>query len=213
MVKKNKNSKKISRKRPAKKEVDIPVFVVGRKKLEEVFSAQDQTEKLIGESLKIIRDEEDLPVFENSFFSDKKEIAGGEEREVAASFKETKKDSHLEKRPDSPVLKTSPKHVAPLSYRKKKFIMWGSVVVLVGAIFFIWLIGLKNTFSSLPGLASYTFVRSAGGFFEETEAKVSAFGASLGNLENAIIKEADEAVVDKMKEKILVDELKDKLEN
>lgn len=195
-----------------KREVDIPVFVVGGKKFRDAVQEEQSARSFSGEGLKIVRGEDDLPVVEHSVFVPKEE-------EMVDNLKKSKKQVRPEESPNPvPASRNAVlKHGAFLSEGRKKTIMFVSVVVLASAIFFIWLIGLKNNFSGMLGLASYTFSRNAGGVLEEAGAGIDKLGDGLSNLEDALIREAresaDEAVVDKLKEKILVEELKSKLDN
>lgn len=212
MSPKAKSEKKISRRRTVKREVDIPVFVVGGKKSRDAVHEEQSARSFSGEGLKIVRGEDDLPVVEHSAFVPREE-------EMADNLKKIKKQFHSEESLNPVPAKRSTvlKHSAPLSEGRKKAIMFVSVVVLASAIFFIWLIGLKNNFSGMLGLASYTFSRNAGGVLEEAGAGIDKLGDGLSNLEDALIREtsesADREVVDKLKEKILVEELKNKLGN
>jgi hypothetical protein len=212
MSPKAKSEKKISRRRTVKREVDIPVFVVGGKKFRDAVQEEQSARSFSGEGLKIVRGEDDLPVVEHSVFVPKEE-------EMVDNLKKSKKQVRPEESPNPvPASRNAVlKHGAFLSEGRKKTIMFVSVVVLASAIFFIWLIGLKNNFSGMLGLASYTFSRNAGGVLEEAGAGIDKLGDGLSNLEDALIREAresaDEAVVDKLKEKILVEELKSKLDN
>ncbi len=190
-----KKSKKIVRKKSGRKEVEIPVFVISKKEK----AAAKAEEKKFG----IFKDGDNLPVFKNFFPGTPDEEKNGLEEKTYKKEAEVlvyKKES-LRKKSLLPEL-------------PRKIIMWASVAVFACLIFFIWFSGLKNNFSGWFGSASYTFARQ-GEILEEV-----GNGAEEVNNEAAVSEEAGQEgdgvdgkeILDQIKEKILVEELKNKLE-
>lgn len=217
MVKIVKRNKKTGHKNPRRKEVEIPVFVIRKK--EQIVSSTAGKKAVPGKDEKsvkefgILKDEDDLPVFQN-FSESADEEKNQDEAEVEKEWKYLKDATHKK---DTDVLvseKKSPKKKILLSESKKRIIMWASVAVFACLIFFIWFSSLKNNFADLFGSVSFTFSRSEG-VLEEV-------GDSLEELKDQInssveMKEeeggdGEEGLLDQIKEKILVEELKEKLE-
>ncbi|MFH2136797.1 MAG: hypothetical protein ABII19_04210 [Patescibacteria group bacterium] len=204
MVKKNK--KTVSKKRSTKKrEVEIPVFVISKKERAVATKAEEKKE------LGIFKDRDDLPVFQNFFPADQEEE---KQEEVKKEWKHFKNAAHKKEAEVLISKKENQKRGPLLPESRKRIIMWASVAILACLIFFIWFSGLKNNFSGLLGSVSYTFSRSEG-VFEEA-------GDSLEELNNEAVAPEEtagensetvdgEEILDQIKEKILVEELKSKL--
>ena len=204
MVKKNK--KTVSKKRSTKKrEVEIPVFVISKK--ERAVAAKVEEKKELG----IFKDRDDLPVFQNFFPADQEEE---KQEEVKKEWKHFKNTAHKKEVEISVSKKENQKRGPLLPESRKRIIMWASVAILACLIFFIWFSGLKNSFSGLLGSVSYTFSRSEGVFEEASD--------SLEELNNEAVAPEEtagensetvdgEEILDQIKEKILVEELKSKL--
>lgn len=214
MAKIVKKNKKIVRRHSGRKEVEIPVFVISKKEQippsakenQSVFEEKGKGSKEFG----ILKDKEDLPVFENFLVSSKET----KEKDVEKEWSNLKVSTHKK---DTGVLvsgKKGSKKAILLSESGRRIIMWASVAVFACLIFFIWFSSLKNNFFNFFGSVSYTFARQEGAL-EEVDNGLE----ELENQTNASLEEAeteagdnDEGVLDQIKEKILVEELKNKLE-
>lgn len=218
MVPKVKKSKKISRKRSPKKEVKIPIFVISKKESSAGGAKKhffESRESSGAESLKIVKDGDDLPVLERMVSVLEGEGAGkNREEEVGKEWQKIKNQTHHKNLAVSLSERKEKRSAASLSEKHKRTIMWVSVVVLSCAIFFIWIFGLKNNFFEIFGSASYTFSRSEGAL-EEIGNSLEELGSQLSNSEEAPASQpaasSEEGIADKIKEKILVEELKSKL--
>ena len=214
MAKIERKSKKIVRRNSRRKEVEIPVFVISKKEevvVPEVKNVRMAEEKDFG----IVKDGDDLPVFQN--FSATVRSHNDEEKiEEELQNERARLKSAMLKKDDGESVKEekkSKKH-APLSEPRKRIIMWTSVAVLACLIFFMWLSSLKNNFSEIFGSASYTFSRTEE-IFEEVEGSVEELNDQAAALEEVSENGGEGSgneVLDKIKEKILVEELKSKLE-
>jgi hypothetical protein len=215
MALKLKENKKVGRKKSPKKEVEIPVFVISKKEtvgFKKHFSEFEELRE--ADNFRIARDKDDLPVLEKLVsVSD----SGAEEKthgeNIQDEWKEIKNQTHQKSLSVSTAEKKE-KRSAPLSEKNKRAILWVSVTVIACLVFFVWLYNLKNSFSGIFGSASYTFSRSAGAL-QEVSSSFGQFQNQLSNLKNAVENQSaagtDQGVVDQIKEKILVEELKDKL--
>lgn len=200
-VKKNKT---IARgKRGSKKEFEIPVFVIQNKQKSGADSSEVM-EKIKYESLsqidndlRVVQDAEDLPILEDSNFSDFKD----------SGFLETK--DLMEKAEIEEKISASPPE-------KRKTIMWFSVAVIAGLIFFIWLVVFVKNFS-------FSFGPQNPFTLQEGEDSWEKFKSDWGNLrsqwlsfdeilEQKRVGEASQQVIEKMKEKIFLEKFKNKLE-
>ncbi len=213
-----KKSKKINRKVSAKKEVEIPVFVISKNEhkippQEEKYSFTPK--QSADEGIKIVKDEDDLPVFRNSADSDSRPLVQNEdkEEEIKKTWGNLKHQTHSRNFAVAvPEKKNQEK--THLSENKRRAIMWTSVAVLAGVIFFIWLSSLKNNFSEIFGSVSYTFSRS-GEIMGEVENSINELESQTPAAEETPKGEEtiniENTVLDEIKEKILLEELKNKL--
>lgn len=208
-----KKKKKIIRRQSRRKEVEIPVFVISKK--ERAVAPRIEKEK---EKIGIFKDGEDLPVFKNFYSADRSH--GGEEKDEEEIRGELERLKNISQKKEPEVLAEKPKshkQGALLSEKRKRIIMWGSVAVFACLIFFIWLSSLKNNFSDLLGSSSYTFLR-ADGILEEVEENKNMEEVKNQNVpseEEVLGSEktgSGEGTLDQIKEKILVEELKDKVQ-
>ncbi|MFA5413642.1 MAG: hypothetical protein WC348_03825 [Patescibacteria group bacterium] len=213
MAKIERKSKKIVRKNSRRKEVEIPVFVINKK--EEVFVSEVKNVRTAEEKdFGIVKDRDDLPVFQN--FSTTVHDRDDEEKiEEKLRDERARLKNAMLKKDDSESVKEEKKSKkqAPLSEPRKRIIMWTSVAVLACLIFFMWLSSLKNNFSEFFGSASYTFSRTEE-VFEEVEGGVEELNDQTAAPEETPenTESADGGVLDQIKEKILVEGLKSKLE-
>ncbi|MBI5071971.1 hypothetical protein HZB93_03745 [Candidatus Falkowbacteria bacterium] len=213
-----KKSKKTNRKVSVKKEVEIPVFVISKNERE--ISPKEEKysfapKQSVDEGLKIVKDEDDLPVFRNSADSDSRPSVKNEdkEEEIKKTWGNLKHQAHSRNFTVAVPEKKNQKK-AHLSENKRRAIMWTSVAVLAGVIFFIWLSSLKNNFSEIFGSVSYTFSRS-GEIMGEVENGINELESQTPAVEEtpeggAVINSED-PVLDEIKERILLEELKNKL--
>lgn len=220
MASKVKENKKINKKRSPKKEVEIPVFVISKRERTAILAKNFSgiKEQPDAENFWIAKDKDNLPVLERKVSNLNCEAEGktGEEK-IGNAWQEIKKQAHQKNLTVSSAEKKSEKKgkgAAPLSERHKKTILWVGVTVIASLIFFIWIYNIRNSFSGIFDSASYTFSRS-GGVLEEVNNSLSQFENQLSNLQNNLKDQstagADQSVVDQLKEKILVEELKNKL--
>jgi hypothetical protein len=214
MAKTERKSKKIVRKNSRRKEVEIPVFVINKK--EKVFVPEVKAVRMAEEKdFGIVKDRDDLPVFQN--FSATVHGRNDEEKiEEKLRDERARLKNAMLKKDDGESVKEEKrsKKQAPLSEPRKRIIMWTSVAVLACLIFFMWLSSLKNNFSELFGSASYTFSRTEE-IFEEVEGSVEELNDQAAALEEVSEKDGEGSgneVLNQIKEKILVEELKSKLE-
>lgn len=226
----SKIKKKSARKRvsPKKKEVEIPVLVVRKKENKAVGAAVVQenyfpAEERIPEKYQILKNDNDLPVFEkNNFVSEESVMAdlstASEEEEMARAVKRIREGVRAEKvkSEDAPAGEKAEKK-SGWSLAKRKIIMWASVAGIAFAVFVIWASVIKNNFSFDWGAKSYTVFREASGNWQETETLLDELSQERVDIEKAMnqgqtAESGSNEVVDKLKEKILVDELKNKLE-
>ncbi|MFA5129043.1 MAG: hypothetical protein WC445_03720 [Patescibacteria group bacterium] len=217
MAKIVKRNKKTVHKHPRRKEVEIPVFVIREK--EQIVSPAARKKATLGKDEKganefgILKDGDDLPVFQN-FSESADEEKNQDEVEVEKEWKYLKDATHKK---DTDVLvseKKSPKKKVLLSESKKRIIMWASVAVFACLIFFIWFSSLENNFANLFGSASFTFSRSEG-VLEEVGDSLEEFKEQINSSVETTEAEGgdgEKGLLDQIKEKILVEELKDKVQ-
>jgi hypothetical protein len=222
MAEKAKTVKKIGRRKPALREVEIPILVVNTKKAE----ASQPENKVIAEAVKngnifpqIIKDENDLPVFEGVSVGEENFSATRTEEETAELMRETRlaEKERREVREET-ASKDLARGISAWSPAKKKAVMWFGVAAFAAVIFLVWISVLGKNLSFNLGSSSYTYLREAA---ENPELKQSFENVKelWSDLENAAGEEAGtdaEAAgdtLDKLQEKILVEEMKNKLEN
>lgn len=194
MAKVLKKNKKIVRKKSGRREVEIPIFVISKKEK----AAAKAEEKKFG----IFKDRDNLPVFKNFF-------PGAPDEEKNGLKEKTHKEAEA-----LIYKKESLRKKSLLPESGKRIIMWASVAVFACLIFFMWFSGLKNNFSGWFGSASYTFDRQ-GESLEEVGngAEEVSNGAAVSEEEGQAGEVVDgKEILDQIKEKILVEELKNKLE-
>jgi hypothetical protein len=209
---------KLGRKRPVRKEFLIPVHVVGQgkngilsAKKEEIFDAPTGEKNFP----KIIEDENNLPVFrretpgiapaeKDGQISEEQaaEMIRGERRAAP----ESGKPSAAEEKGEGP---------GSWSLAKKKTVMWASVAAVTAVIFFVWLSVVGRNLSLNFGSNSYTYLRDS--------VNSQGLGKSFGNLQNQWTElgeylksqpaaASEEQTLGKLKEKILIEEMKNKIE-
>jgi cytochrome c-type biogenesis protein CcmH/NrfG len=219
MVKKA--SSKVGRKRPARKEFLIPVHVVGQtnkgvlsKEKEEIFDAPSGEKNYP----KIIEDENNLPVFEREVpeidLEGKDSLVSEEQaaqiiREQRRAAMESRKSPGTEE--DGESGKTG-----GWSLAKKKTVMWASVAAVTAVIFFIWLSVVGKNLSLNLGSNSYTYLKDSvnNQGLDESFENLQDQWKELGEyLENQPAAENEEQALGKLKEKILIEEMKNKIEN
>ncbi len=214
MTKLAKKGKKTVRKNSRRKEVEIPVFVISKKEKVNTSVVRGKTapkkNKEREKEFTILKDKDDLPVFHN--FSN---IPAGDKRQEEFEGERNNSKSAAHKNIKE-VIEERVLEKAPLPESKKIIIMWASVAVFACLIFFVWFSSLKNNFSDFFGSTSFTFSRQDGTLEE--------LNRNLEELENQtnFPKEKTEPVgtidgketdfLGEIKEKILVEELKNKLE-
>jgi hypothetical protein len=222
MAEKAKTVKKIGRRKPARREVEIPILVVNTKKAE----ASQPENKGITEAAKngnifpqIIKDENDLPVFEGVSVGEENFSATRTEEETAELIREARQ-AEKERREvrEETESKDLARGISAWSPAKKKAVMWFGVAAFTAVIFLVWISVLGKNLSLNLGSSSYTYLREAA---ENPELKQSFENVKelWSDLENAAGEEvgtdAEAAgdTLDKLQEKILVEEMKNKLEN
>lgn len=224
----SKSPKKTSRKRAKpKKEVEIPVYFTSKKAGKEpednpISENYFLAEKPAEEKYQLLENEDDLPVLGNvnddaGGKHDFREETPGSEEEIAREMKKLKeKNRENAVVAEEAVGNIRPGGVSSWSMAKKKTVMWASVVSVAFVVFVAWLFVVQKSFSFDLGAQSYTVWREAAGEWQEAKAPLSELGEELSSFEESFEQEeiretgGDEAV-NKLKEKILVDELKNKL--
>lgn len=220
MAEKAKIIKKVSRKKSAKKEIEIPILVVSSKKKENILAEREIFISNTGDTgvfPTIRKDENDLPVFENVSPRGEEISEPGREEKNAELMREAKQadKSRLEVSEETPN-KISARRASTWSPAKKKVVMWVSVTAFTAVIFLVWISVLGKNLSFDLGSNSYTYFKETVDN-PELGQSLENFKEGWADLGNAIKEEpaaesADDTI-DKLQEKILVEEMKNKLEN
>lgn len=200
-------NKKIARRRSLKKEVEIPVYVVSRRKKEKpapvVAQAAPATEENKKVFPQIIKDESGLPVLENI-------------SPVAAEPAERDSGPEEKMAPVPPKKNVAQDIGKSWPQGKKKTVMWASVAAVTTIIFFVWLAVFGKNLSLNLGSNSYTYFREAvsnpelGNSFQNLQTEWTNLEEYLAG---KAAEGADAETLEKLKEKILVEEMKNKIEN
>ncbi len=201
-------------KRAVKKEVEIPVRVVGKNSAKNFFGS-DENRCLSGSSQNVrlaVNDEGGLPHLETDFFlnNNKKLPAAASEPEKKQNLNpplEEKKSKILKQFEDKEV-----KHSLPPFLKEK--ILWASVAILASLVFFVWLAIIKINFSLR--LNNFFDAKNTGSELQDLRGEWSNLREQWSNLENIVEQKtaasANQQIINKLKEKILVEEIKNKVE-
>jgi hypothetical protein len=223
MVLADKNYKKVKkvahRKKIPKKEIEIPVRVVGRAQAQNIlnssgddyFGSQEQRfppKEDLPLVKKIVKDEDGLPFLKTNFSPNHGLPAG------------VRGEGSKESKPEILSRIRERKVRQPLSQDQKEKIMWVSVVLVVSLIFFVWFAIIKSNFSFDFGVKNPFAAGSVGSVessLQNFRDDWSTLQEQWSSLENAAEERgaasANQQVINKLKEKILVEELKNNLIN
>lgn len=201
---KHKNKMSSHKKKRIQKEIEIPVHVV--KKIEEKDDLNPQ--------LKIIRDKDDLPHLETSFKvhqnSPAVEEGAKQEAEQAEKQRNEKKEKEIMESNQVENLNWS------FSASQKKKILWVSVLLISGIIFFIWLTFFKNNFSFSFGRSNFFALSKETDNLQSLHDEWETLRDQWVNFQNALEQQkaaesASQQVINKLQEKILVEEMEKKV--
>ena len=220
----------------AKKEIEIPVVILGGKLGGNAPSAK--SEDTAESDFKIVKDQDDLPIFENrgpkieqSFLSaersnEEKEAAGkaGGPKNIPADEFENggEKKNHFSRTERKPAAAIGEKNGEKLGLladpKRKETVMMVSVVLVASLIFFVWLVILRNNLSFSLGpqnpLSLSGEDQTLNNFrdsWDEISAQWSNFESALGQQRKA--ENVNQEVVNKLKEKILNEGTKEETGN
>lgn len=225
-----KNKKILSKKMAREKGFEIPVYMVKNDVRPPVApSAKSepagiQARKNRTSGFKIVKDENDLPVFEKIAENDLLSMPFGLSEDVD---REEKNDDGIEtgqiledqretKIRDRAREGNWGKKILLMPLGKRKMIMWVGVFAAVSLVFFIWFSVFKNNFSFNFG-SSNPFVWEKGendsfnGLGDSLDDLRSQWAEVRDLLEEKAANAANQEVVNKLKEKVLVEEMKNKL--
>ena len=213
----------------AKKEVEIPIILINKKSESnrEVVSVEEMGSS--GGDFKIIKDEDDLPVFQNKIynavpeavsddnFSEEEKISIGQSSDqkdvLVKNFERNRKTINTPpervRKSASAVGEKKVKEIGLLNDPKRKeTVLIASVVLIASLIFFAWLAILKNNLSFSLESQSPISLEEAGTViddFRESWEKIntewSALQSDLEQKQKA--EDLNQEVVDKLKEKVL----------
>jgi len=214
----------------AKKEVEIPIIVINKSEPKlEVMPVKEM--KGPDGDFKIVKDEDDLPVFQDktysvtpnavsskNFLEEKKFVSQSGDQKTASvkNFGENEKTIDAspkgEQKPAPVVREKKVKEIGLLDDPKRKeTILITSVVLIASLIFFVWLAILKNNLSFSMESQSPISLEKAGTVvddFRESWEKINTGWAEIQSdlEEKQKAEDLNQEVVDKLKEKILTGE-------
>lgn len=214
----------------AKKEVDIPIIVINKSESKrEVTPVKEEMKSQAGD-FKIIKDEDDLPVFQNkiynapskavssdNFLEDKKFEGQQEQKNVSAKNSGEKgkmvNASPEKEQKSAPARREKKVKVAGLldDPKRKETVLIASVVLIASLIFFVWLAILKNNLSfnlESQGPISLEKAGTVVDSFRESWEKINTGWAEIQSdlEEKQKAEDLNQEVVDKLKEKISTNE-------
>jgi len=234
MDKRFKKNQKASRRKTFKKEFEIPIYIINKKEgnaapASPELEGTDQ-EKFQSNELKIVEDENALPVLETvgsnahgdsllakEKFSDIQSVRA-EDSEESAGLKDDffggdRADKAVVKKTDRTRIKG--KIFTPPEGKREK-IMWVSVFLIAGLIFFIWLWVLKENFSFSFGPQNPFTTQGEDNNLNDLKNRWDTLRNQWSNFNNSLEQKAaasaNQQLVDKLKERILVEELKNKMQ-
>ncbi len=212
----------------SKKEVEIPIIVINKKSESKREMAYEKETGSPEGSLKIIKDEDDLPVFQNkiskiaaddvsgeNFSGEEKIFVGriGALKNISVkNFEESRKIINAPSRSAQAAREKKVKEMDILDDPKRKeTVLIASVVVIASLIFFVWLAILKNNLSFSLESQSPISLEKAGTVvddFRESWEKINTGWAEIQSdlEEKQKAEDLNQEVVDKLKEKILTGE-------
>lgn len=246
------NKKILSKKMAREKGFEIPVYVVKNDvRLPVAPSAKSepaeiQARKNRTSGFKIVKDENDLPVFEKiaeqnlPVKNQKKEPAAAADVAKNVSVAAAGQKFAAEKKPARPPTKIKKEKAAKkflsakngrkkekrqnifaeLSEKSKMRVLWTSVAIIVCLIFFVWLSFLKENFSfnfNSKNSQNLSITNDAGNALGDLKNQWNNLRSGWSDFGNVLKQRtsagASQEVVDKLKEKVLVEEMRDKIFN
>lgn len=207
-----KNKKGFRTARPSKKEIEIPVHVIKQAQqmpdisnsfLQNNIDDFEKKSKTFGEA--------GVPFFYQGSFSLNQHSLSEEKLKMERQSTPKSKFEMLTQ------METRKKRFF-ISQSQKEKIMWISVALITGIIFFIWFLTIKSHFSSFRlGQSSFFVLQSTEGTSKNLYEEWDNLRNQWTGFQNALKLQstavsANQQVINKLKEKILTEELKNQLE-
>jgi len=208
--------KEKKQKRAAKKEVEIPVLVVKKAKEKDILSLSESNSFVrSSQKLEFVNGKDNLPYLKADFFSDKNLLAT--ESNLKKQTKKQNFSQNIDEKKTGVSVRLKEKELKHiLSSVQKEKIMWVSVALLVFAIFFVWLAIVRMNFFVDFGVDNFFNTKNANSDLQnlrEEWSKLREQWEYFPNIDKRKLDaNVDQQMIDKLKEKILLEGIKNKIE-